>query len=87
MPTTNKQVEKVELIEVKSSNVQSIGYDRQRSILTVRFDDAGRTYEYQNVAEDVYALLAQAARQGESVGQVFNLLIRSHPEKYPYRKV
>jgi hypothetical protein len=78
MPTTKQ----VEMIVVHSSNIEQIGYDQQRETLIVQFA-AGRTYEYRNVSEETYAELAHA----DSVGHAFSVLIRSHPEKYPYRKV
>lgn len=81
MPTTTK----IEMIPVKSSNIEAIGYDSQRSTLIVRFDE-GRTYEYENVTASEYELLAEIARRGASISSVFNL-IRSNPTKYPYRKV
>ena len=78
MPITKQ----VEMIAVHSSNIEQIGYDQQRETLIVQFA-AGRTYEYQNVSEETYAELARA----DSVGLAFSVLIRSHPEKFPYRKV
>lgn len=74
------------MIQVHSSNIQSMGYDKENSILVVKFA-AGWTYEYANVTDEVYALLAQAAKLGVSVSTVFNPLIRDHPETFPYRKV
>jgi hypothetical protein len=67
-------------MHVQSSNVAEMQY--QGSTLIVRFA-SGRTYQYKNVPLKVYAQLAQA----KSVGQAFNDLIRSHPERYPYSEV
>lgn len=81
MPTTTK----VEMIPVRSSNIDAIGFDSERSVLVVRFNE-GRTYEYENVTPSEYALLAEIAKRGASISSVFNL-ISSNPTKYPYKKV
>jgi hypothetical protein len=72
----------IKMIPVSSSNIQSIGYDVEHSILAVQFA-SGRTYEYQNVTEEIYKMLIEA----DSVGSTFKDLIRSNPAKYPYREV
>jgi hypothetical protein len=82
MPTTDK----IKTIPVHSSNIQAIGYDPQRSVLIVTFTDGDRTYEYSNVALDVFELIAEIAKRGGSISSVFNL-IRSNPDKYPYKRV
>jgi hypothetical protein len=77
----SKTENKIEMIPVRSSNIQAVGYDPEHSILVVQFSE-GRQYEYSNVTVDVFERLATAG----SIGSAFNE-IRSNPMKYPYRKV
>lgn len=64
---------------VSSSNLQSVGYDRDSSILEVKFHN-GHVYQYRGVPSLVYASLMNAS----SKGQFFNGHIR---DRYPYRKI
>lgn len=50
-------------IPVSSSNVQSIGYDSDSSILEVEFTN-GAIYQYFGVPQDVYDGLMDAASKG-----------------------
>lgn len=68
------------LIEVVSSNIHSIGYDDNTGILVVKFRGAGGTYEYDRVPKTEYENLLNA----ESVGGYFSSKIRN---KYVTRKV
>jgi hypothetical protein len=78
----SKTENKIEMIPVSSSNIQSVGYDPENSVLVVQFTE-GRQYEYSNVTVEVFERLATAG----SIGQAFNEVIRSNPRLYPYRKV
>ena len=62
-------------ISVSSSNISSVGYDRQTNILEVEFS-SGDIYQYFNVPEHLYNNLMGAS----SKGQFFNDYI-----KYDYR--
>lgn len=66
---------------VKSSNIKSIGYDKETSTLEIAFN-TGKVYQYNNVPESVYTALMSA----ESKGKYFNAHIRNNPT-YPYRQV
>ncbi len=66
-------------ITVKSSNIRSIGYDEQLSILEVEFI-SGHIYHYFDVPHTLYQNLMQAA----SHGQFLNNNIKY---SYRYQKV
>ncbi|MEW5803885.1 MAG: KTSC domain-containing protein [bacterium] len=48
---------------VSSSNILSVGYDRETSILEVKFH-SGHLYQYVNVPESVYHALMSASSKG-----------------------
>jgi hypothetical protein len=54
----------IERIRVKSSNIHSIGYDREAKVLQVEFLN-GSVYQYCNVPEFVYQELMQASSKGK----------------------
>lgn len=61
---------------VESSNLKSIGYDVNNSILEVEFNSGG-IWQYYDVSESTYYELKSAS----SVGKYFNANIRgSYPE-------
>ncbi len=64
---------------VRSSNICSIGYDAQESILEVEFR-SGAVYQYSGVPEDAYQGFMHAA----SKGSYFRDYIK---DRYPYRQV
>lgn len=49
---------------VNSSNIQSIGYDPQSSVLEVEFT-SGDVYQYFNVPEYLYQQFLQASSHGQ----------------------
>jgi hypothetical protein len=61
MPTANKYVG---MIEVKSSNVQNIGYSETTARLFVRFKDGGRLYRYDPVPPIVWLGLLHSQSKG-----------------------
>lgn len=71
-------------MKVQSANLSEIVYDGDSSALTVTFKN-GRTYSYAGVPEDVYASLVIAHETNQSVGQIFNQLVRS--AGYDYTEV
>lgn len=64
---------------VRSSNIQSVGYDPEPRLLEVQFHSGG-VYQYSGVPEAVYQSFMQAA----SKGSYFNEHIK---ERYPCRQV
>ena len=53
----------VELVFVRSSALDAVGFDRERSELHVRFPDGG-TYVYSDVPEQVHRELLEAESKG-----------------------
>jgi XTP/dITP diphosphohydrolase len=66
-------------INVDSSDIVAIGYDPKQRLLEVEFNE-GRTYEYQDVAPEVYKHFMQA----DSFGLYFNTHINN---RYRYKKL
>lgn len=64
---------------VVSSNVRSVGYDKEHEKLEVEFN-TGDVYEYQGVHVNTYNAMLRAASPGAYVHR--NLV-----GKYPYRKL
>ena len=64
---------------VVSSNLVSVGYDRENRILEVEFRN-GRIYQYFGVPEAVYISLMNAP----SHGQYFHQCVR---DVYPYQRI
>lgn len=60
MPTTNK----VEMVEVKSSNLAAAGYDEPEAKLYVRFRDGGGLYCYDPVPPIVWLGLRECQSKG-----------------------
>jgi hypothetical protein len=69
----------MERIPASSSNINSIGYDRQSNILEVEFSSGG-IYQYFDVPEHLYDNLMNAS----SKGQFLNDYIKY---SYRYQKV
>lgn len=68
-----------DMTQVRSSNVESVGYDANRRELYVRFA-TGDTYVYLNVEHSLYEGLLSAA----SAGRYLNLNVKS---RHAYRKL
>lgn len=64
---------------VKSSNIRSVGYDKERQIMEVEFN-AGGVYQYQNVTPREFKYIKS---ETPSSGRYFRKKFR---EKTPYRK-
>ena len=69
----------MEMVNVDSSNVESVGYDEDSSTLQVEFKNGG-VYQYFDVPEDVYIQL----RDASSVGEYLAAAIKG---SYRYSKV
>lgn len=70
----------MERIAVKSSNLASVGYDLESSILEIEFNHGG-IYQYFNVSENIYNGLINAS----SHGQYFDKNIKK--ANYRYQKI
>jgi hypothetical protein len=84
---------------VKSSQIHSLSYDNENSLLHVKFHCSckggdsncnkcggtgeGAVYEYPNVPAQTH----EAIRDADSVGSMFHKLIRAHPDKHPHTKL
>lgn len=64
---------------VKSSNLKSVGYDKDKKLLEIEFH-TGAVYQYQNVLEPIYKQLVRAP----SLGTYFHKTIR---DQYKYIRV
>jgi hypothetical protein len=53
----------MDFVPVASSNIASVGYDREQKVLGVRFS-SGATYLYTGVPEEVHADFMDAASLG-----------------------
>jgi len=64
--------ENVTLVDVVSSQLKSIGYNKETSTLYVVFKNTGITYKYDDVPESVYNTLLTSSE----VGKTFNSLVK-----------
>ena len=71
----------IKMQEVKSSQINAIGYDPGSNTLAIRFK-GGTTYHYANVPADMFVNMLCA----ESIGNFFSTNIKNNPELYPYQK-
>jgi hypothetical protein len=65
-----------------SSNIQNMTYEPDHKELVVEFT-SGAVYKYKNVGPSTFDRLGRS----ESLGSMFNRLIRKYPKKYPYVKI
>jgi hypothetical protein len=80
-PFTDEPTEPLtQLLPVRSSNIDAIGYDPRAELLTVRFS-SGSTYEYEHVTREQHADLMAT----DSHGTWFAANIRRHPDRHPFR--
>ena len=68
----------IEMVEVVSSNIHSVGYDADENVLQVSFH-GGALYRYLNVPENVYRGFLEA----DSAGRYLNTEVKG---KYEYQK-
>lgn len=59
----------MEIINVDSSNLESIGYDPDSAVLTIKFKNGGSTYEYYDVPQYEYDALMAAESKGKYANQ------------------
>lgn len=62
---------------VQSSNIRSIGYDLDASVLEIEFQN-GSIYQYSAVPEDVHARFMHAASKGKFLNTQIKDRYRSH---------
>lgn len=74
----------VNMIAVESSNIARVGHneDHDKPVMFVQFKNGG-TYRYENVPVATFKEIVEA----ESVGKVFNALVKKFPDAYPFTKV
>lgn len=72
----------VEMYEVDSSNVNSIGYDAANQILYVEYSE-GDIYQYLNVPQDYWNALINA----DSKGSWIHWFLKINSDQFPYSKV
>jgi len=65
---------------VVSTDLKSVGYDRQTFLLELEFHKGGGVYQYSQIPEDVYAELMASS----SKGRYFNSSIKN---RYDCQKV
>jgi hypothetical protein len=63
---------KVELLPVKSGNINSIGYNKEHQLLRILFGN-GSLYQYYDVPPEIYENLVKS----ESIGSAFARTIRN----------
>lgn len=71
----------IEMVEVKSSNIAAVGYDRKSKTLRVRFHYNQMLYDYEGVPASVHKQLMAA----QSKGDFFHKVIFS--SRYTMRRV
>lgn len=59
------------MVKVNSSTISEIGYDTQRSVMTVKFK-TGAIYEYLEVPHEIYDFVINS----ESVGKALNAEVK-----------
>lgn len=64
----NPKPKQIGMTPVKSSNINSIGYDADTKTLAVKFDGGG-TYHYHNVPADIHLALEMADSAGKYLGE------------------
>ena len=71
---------KIDMYEVNSSNIQSVGYDQENQKLYVKFI-SGAIYEYDNIPLSTWTALTTT----DSKGSYLHWFIKI--QEYPYRQV
>ncbi len=90
MTSTTTATGRIQLLDVDSSQIHSIGHDAATNTLAIRFyrgygDNKvpAPVYHYANFSAEEF----QAFKDAESIGKHFGAYIKPFPEKYPYHKV
>ena len=72
----------IDMQPVKSSQIDSVGYDPATKTLAVKFLTGG-IYHYANVEPEAF----DALKSADSIGKHFGQHIRGNSDKYPHTKV
>ncbi|WP_401728047.1 KTSC domain-containing protein [Stenotrophomonas muris] len=90
MTSTTPATGRIQLFDVDSSQIHSIGHDAATDTLAIRFyrgygDNKvpAAVYHYANFSAEEF----QAFKDADSLGKHFGAYIKPFPEKYPYHKV
>lgn len=90
MTSTTPATGRIQLFDVDSSQIHSIGHDAATNTLAMRFyrgygDNKvpAAVYHYANFSAEEF----QAFKDADSLGKHFGAYIKPFPERYPYRKV
>lgn len=90
MTSTTPATGRIQLFDVDSSQIHSIGHDAATNTLAIRFyrgygDNKvpAAVYHYANFSAEEF----QAFKDADSLGKHFGAYIKPFPEKYPYHKV
>jgi len=90
MTSTTPATGRIQLFDVDSSQIHSIGHDAATNTLAIRFyrgygDNKvpAAVYHYANFSAEEF----QAFKDADSLGKHFGEYIKPFPEKYPYHKV
>ncbi len=90
MTSTTPATGRIQLFDVDSSQIHSIGHDAATNTLAIRFyrgygDNKvpAAVYHYANFSAEEF----QAFKDADSIGKHFGAYIKPFPEKYPYHKV
>ncbi|PNY71522.1 KTSC domain-containing protein [Stenotrophomonas pavanii] len=90
MTSTTTAAGRIQLFDVDSSQIHSIGHDAATYTLAIRFyrgygdnKAPAAVYHYANFSAEEF----QAFKEAESIGKHFGAYIKPFPEKYPYHKV
>ena len=78
----------IDMQEVESSQIHSIGHDAESNTLAIRFRDyktsgPSSLYHYRDFSADDFA----AFRDADSIGSHFKQHIKPYDKKHPYVKV
>lgn len=72
----------IERVKVESSQIESVGYDPEKSVLDVEFR-GGSVYRYDHVPFELF----DALMKSESKGKFFGQSIKAHPVHFPFTKI
>lgn len=73
----------MELQQVKSELIDSVGFNAEEALLFVRFKGKEDIYSYQNIAPELF----QEMMEQKSVGSFFSQRIKPFRERYPFEKL
>jgi len=75
----------VEMLPVKSSNIEKIGYDKTAQKMYVKFPGSEQYYVYEGVSESIYGTVMgiyKAPEENHSIGSAFSKLIKNGGYKW-----